>query len=351
MPHISICIPTYNGEAFIETCLDSVLSQSYDDFEVILVDDCSLDTTPEILQHYAQLDPRIRVFTNQHNIGLVGNWNRCIELSAGEWIKFIFQDDYLLPRCLEEMMRVVDASSHFLVCDREFIFEGHLSQRMLDTYQNCPQLSQIVGHTRRLEAREFCLLLQEMESFWYWNFIGEPSTVMFRKDLVRHLGFFAANLIQQCDHEYWLRIGCNYGITSIPQKLAAFRVHENSCSSAQHRTKSFEIEYLDSLVLLHELLVQPYYTNLRNTFQEGGRLTWLKKLLAGRLKSARHVVMHSEDPRIQLQYQHYQELYPVLQLIEQRYKDPVRTLVARRIKGILKKIVTRLLMPKSIKAL
>ena len=104
MPKVSICIPTYNGERYIEKTLNSVLLQTYDDFEVIIVDDQSSDNTWEILTQYAAQDGRIHLFKNEHNLGLVGNWNRCIELAQGEWIKFVFQDDIIRNDCLELMM-------------------------------------------------------------------------------------------------------------------------------------------------------------------------------------------------------------------------------------------------------
>ena len=124
-PLVSICIPTYNGSQYLEACLDSVLSQSYPDFEVVIVDDQSSDNTWDLLNQYAARDNRIRLFRNEQNLGLVGNWNRCLELAQGEWIKFVFQDDWITPDCIEHMVRAsVGSQSLLTVCRREFVFES-----------------------------------------------------------------------------------------------------------------------------------------------------------------------------------------------------------------------------------
>ena len=94
-PPISVCVPTYNGMKYLRECLDSILVQSFENFEVIIVDDQSADGSVDLLSEYAAQDERIRVFRNPQNLGLVGNWNRCLDLASAEWIKFVFQDDLI----------------------------------------------------------------------------------------------------------------------------------------------------------------------------------------------------------------------------------------------------------------
>src|SRR5215470_19548306 len=123
-PIVSICIPTYNGAKYLPDCLDSVLAQTHSDFEVVIVDDCSSDETVEIANDYARHDSRVRVSVNDTNLGLVGNWNRSVQLSHGEWIKFVFQDDRISPDCLRRMLAVAARSKMPIVsCARDFIFE------------------------------------------------------------------------------------------------------------------------------------------------------------------------------------------------------------------------------------
>src|SRR5262249_59105555 len=96
-PLVSICIPTYNGSAFLRQCLDSALAQADADLEVVVLDDASHDGTVEIVQEYAQHDRRVRFHQNSENRGSVGNQNRCIDHARGEWIKQLFQDNNLAP--------------------------------------------------------------------------------------------------------------------------------------------------------------------------------------------------------------------------------------------------------------
>ncbi|MGH7488544.1 MAG: glycosyltransferase family 2 protein, partial [bacterium] len=109
-PTISVCIPTYNGAAYLARCLDSVLAQTFSDFEVVIVDDRSTDESVAIARGYAERDSRVQVFRNDVNLGLVGNWNRCVELSRGQWLKFVFQDDIVLPKCMTQMLAAAGSS-------------------------------------------------------------------------------------------------------------------------------------------------------------------------------------------------------------------------------------------------
>jgi len=75
-PTISVCVPTYNGVKYLPECLESILSQSLDSFEVLVVDDHSNDGTFDLVQEYAARDRRVHLLANPDNLGLVGNWNR-----------------------------------------------------------------------------------------------------------------------------------------------------------------------------------------------------------------------------------------------------------------------------------
>ena len=120
---VSICVPTYNGGRYLGPCLASALAQTFADFELVVVDDGSADATPEIVRHYAGSDARIRVWRNEEKLGLVANWNRCVELARGEWVKFLFQDDLLEPSCLDEMLRASRSGVDLVVARRGLLFE------------------------------------------------------------------------------------------------------------------------------------------------------------------------------------------------------------------------------------
>ena len=96
-PKISVCIPAYNGSQFLRECLDSVTSQTFYDFEVLIVDDLSTDNTVDIAKEYADTDSRIKIAINTKNLGLVGNWNCTSNLLKGNGLNSFFKTIYSPP--------------------------------------------------------------------------------------------------------------------------------------------------------------------------------------------------------------------------------------------------------------
>ena len=96
-PLVSILIPVYNRENLLGHCIESALNQSFIDFEVIVVDNASIDGTWDVCQYYAGLDPRVRIFRNEVNLGPVRNWRRCIDEAKGVYGKILFSDDLMSP--------------------------------------------------------------------------------------------------------------------------------------------------------------------------------------------------------------------------------------------------------------
>ncbi|MDP3443173.1 MAG: glycosyltransferase family 2 protein [Ignavibacteria bacterium] len=98
---VSILIPVFNREKFISDCIQSALEQTFSNFEVIVVDNASTDSTWEICQHFANNDSRVRIYRNEFNIGPVQNWLRCAAEARGNYGKFLFSDDLMFPEFLE----------------------------------------------------------------------------------------------------------------------------------------------------------------------------------------------------------------------------------------------------------
>src|SRR5438045_4734395 len=128
IPLVSVCIPTFNGERFLDECLNSVCEQTLGDFEAVLVDDCSSDATRDIAEAWAARDRRIRYIANNQNVGLVSNWNRCVTHASGQWIKYLFQDDLLDSRCLEAMVSGARKDRPLRFCYRRLIQEQHTEE-------------------------------------------------------------------------------------------------------------------------------------------------------------------------------------------------------------------------------
>jgi len=102
-PRISVLVPVFNREAFIEQCVFSALKQTFEDIEVIIVDNASTDNTWNICNKMALLDSRVKIFRNATNIGPVKNWICCAKYARGYFSKILFSDDLLEPNCLERM--------------------------------------------------------------------------------------------------------------------------------------------------------------------------------------------------------------------------------------------------------
>lgn len=103
---ISIVMPVYNSETYLRTAIDSILNQTYSDFELIMVDDCGTDNSSAICDEYAKKDPRVRVHHSEQNGGICKARNKGMELAAGEYIAFCDDDDDYLPHLLEDNLRL-----------------------------------------------------------------------------------------------------------------------------------------------------------------------------------------------------------------------------------------------------
>ena len=115
-PKVSIGMPVHNGASFIEAALDSLLAQSFDDFELIVSDNASDDETPEICRRYAARDTRVRYVRQSQNIGAVPNFNAVFELSRGTYFKWAAYDDVCLPTLLERLVALLDAAPDVAWC-------------------------------------------------------------------------------------------------------------------------------------------------------------------------------------------------------------------------------------------
>ncbi|MGV6816470.1 MAG: glycosyltransferase family 2 protein [Thiotrichales bacterium] len=107
-PKITVHIPVYNGDNYLETEIDSLLAQTCTDFELLITDNCSTDRTAEICQHYARQDPRVRYVRNKRDIGSNPNFDLGVELARGEYFKWASHDDFHAPEFLERCVEVLD---------------------------------------------------------------------------------------------------------------------------------------------------------------------------------------------------------------------------------------------------
>jgi glycosyltransferase involved in cell wall biosynthesis len=132
-PLVSILIPVYNREKLVRRAIESAINQTYENVEVIAVDNKSTDRTYKVLKEYAEKYPNVKVYQNEENLGPVRNWKKCLEYSAGEFVKILFSDDWMEETFVEKCMEILSAHD-----DVGFVFTAtliHLGDKEETSYK------------------------------------------------------------------------------------------------------------------------------------------------------------------------------------------------------------------------
>lgn len=242
-PLVSVCIPTYNGEKYLQEALKSVQSQTYENIEVIISDDCSGDTTLEICESFKK-ETRFPVHIYKHQpAGIGANWNYSIEKANGRYIKLLFQDDILESNCIEAMMKyLLEKRLDIVVSKRTIIDEYSQPLTTGDWYRQYHDLQKLAG----IEENTFCILsrknLKKLDFAVYSreNIIGEPCVSLFTREFFTKTGPFDRNLKQALDYEYWLRGLAKFDIGIISKKLVRFRFHKDQTTNTNAKNQVSE---------------------------------------------------------------------------------------------------------------
>ena len=137
MAKISIIIPVYKVEKYLARCLDSLLAQTFTDFEAILINDCSPDNSGAICDEYAKKDSRIKVIHREKNGGASAARNLGLEVSQGEYIAFVDSDDYVVPEYLETLLKViVDTQADIVQCGYQEVIDGKIKEGKEESISN-----------------------------------------------------------------------------------------------------------------------------------------------------------------------------------------------------------------------
>lgn len=261
-PKVSICVPTYNGREHLKECLDSIQAQSYRDFEVVVCDDQSADGTLDLARELTRGDERFRFVANPQRFGLVGNWNNCVSVSRGEWIKFVFQDDIILPSCIDKLLRACESTGKpFGFCARDFIFEAGTSETTKGWFlAHQAALAAKYKNRTTVEASQEDLIDPQGLSR---NPVGEPTVTLIRKSVFETVGLFDGALIQLCDTEFWFRVLSNFGAAWVPEVLASFRSHGKGTTACNERSRRYRAHRLDQLVMLYRFAFDARFSRLR----------------------------------------------------------------------------------------
>jgi glycosyltransferase involved in cell wall biosynthesis len=258
LPDVSICVPTYNGERWVRDAVRAAVSQTYDDVEVVVVDDGSTDGTLAAVAEVT--DARVRVVRNARRHGLAGNLGRCLAEARGEWVKFLFQDDVIAPECVERM-RAAAGDSLFVLCDRAY----DVVDRDPVREASCRELverSVPRAHAgrSRITADEVCAAAVDAIDL---NTFGEPVAWLFHRGLLAEFGGLDERLVQLIDLEWLLRCATNVGLGLVPETLATFRVHAGSATAEGYAARAFRTDLVDRVLLRSRFAWSPHFEALR----------------------------------------------------------------------------------------
>lgn len=230
MPKVSICIPSYNYGAFIGKTIQSVLDQTYQDFEVIVVDDCSTDNSEEVVKSFK--DPRIRFFRNEKNLGMVPNTNKALKLAKGEFIGILHPDDYYDPKMIETALKMFDENPEI-----GFTYSSHV---VVDENDRIITKVKVCHRNKSFKSKE------EFKKLALRN-IAPPSSVMVRGKCYEDVGMFDEEFPYPSDWNMWLRISLKYDSACLSDYLCYYRMHKRNVSISLYN--SFETAVQDYYML------------------------------------------------------------------------------------------------------
>lgn len=217
MPKVSVIVPVYNQEKYIEECVQSVLGQSYKDFELVVVDDGSTDKTPEILKKFGSKFRYIR----QKNKGASAALNAGIKASKGDFLAWLSSDDVYLPTKLDEQMKFFEEHPEASLVYTDFCVideKGKILREVrLPFYPN---------------KKDFILNMIR------GNFIN-GSSVVFKKECIDRIGFFDESMVLHADENMWFRMLKHFSFGSVPKVLLKYREHAKMASKDLVAMKKF----------------------------------------------------------------------------------------------------------------
>lgn len=214
---VSVCIPVYNGAEHLAETLKSVIGQSFVNFEILLQDNCSNDSTPQIIEAFMQVDSRIKVERNQEVFSMARNWNVAIDRATSDYVLLLSADDLIDTDFLKTCVDTLDADQRLdLVSTEHRLLTKHGTRKR--------RITATPGkHTMSMAN----VLLKNPLSI---NF------TVFRKEILDRLRMPSGRLFREpyftCDYDLWIRIAAANGrFYFVETPLASYRVHDGSLSS------------------------------------------------------------------------------------------------------------------------
>ena len=246
---VSIIVPVFNAEKYLEECIESALNQTFKDIEVIAVNDGSNDGSLNILRRFSD---KIKIISKS-NGGAGSALNAGIKIASGEWIKRLDADDVLYPNCVEDLIleaeRLENKTQTILYANYDCSdSDGRIMYKQIET--NCNDIDKF----------NFNVMLLD-------HFIGLPTTSLIHKSTLEKFGLFTEVRTTAEDIELWARYCLKYNCRMhlVPKTVAKYRVHINSVTRQNRRNQERESEQFRNSILenLDPTITQQYKIALR----------------------------------------------------------------------------------------
>lgn len=242
---VSIILPTYNGQDLIKNSIDSVINQTYKNWELIIVNDCSNDQTPQIINEYAKKDSRIKIINNEKNQKLPASLNIGFKEAKGDYHTWTSDDNEYLPNAIETMVNYLENHQNV-----SFVYAGC----KIIKFQNGKDVKQN-GISGNLPAT--------IENMLTKCICG--ACFLYKKEVWLQVGEYDTNKFLAEDYDYWLRVRLEYEMANINEILYIYRLQPKSLTSS-HNKKSMEMAV--NLSLYYCPLFEQKYGKIKNNILE-----------------------------------------------------------------------------------
>ncbi|MBR5498055.1 MAG: glycosyltransferase family 2 protein [Clostridia bacterium] len=208
---VSIVLPVYNGEKYLKKSIDSIINQTYTNWELLILDDCSTDSTPLISNEYVKIDSRIKYYKNDINLRLPKNLNRGFSLSKGNYLTWTSDDNIYLPNAIEKMVnKLKKDQTDFTFASCRIIDAEDKPIEYIMVNKNSPTC--IVGH----------------------NCVG--ACFMYTRKVYDTIGDYNPEYTLVEDYDYWQRIFQKFNVSPIEEILYLYRMHDGALTSTMKKT-------------------------------------------------------------------------------------------------------------------
>lgn len=212
-PLVSVCIPAYNNADYIKETIECVLNQTYKNIELIVVDDQSKDNTVDVVRSIQ--DDRLKLYINEKNLGMSGNWNRCMELCTGEYIKLICADDLIHETLIAREVEAMEAHPEVLLVesDTQFVDKNGKAKGFYKRYRKS-------GVVDGKEISKACVHTRDQ--------FGAPLANLVRRSAYEMSGGFDSTFVYIVDYDFFMTIAKTGKVYIIHEPLNYFRIRYDS---------------------------------------------------------------------------------------------------------------------------